>query len=323
MAPPGRGDGGALLALSQRSQNWGSLDLLRREWSLNQVVRSGGTPAVASAEPGLAHWHAATMANADQHAGGFPPTLWAESEGYIRHITGPGDQTLLFDLPLTGTFEYSVDAWNGGWAEGHAGYGGLVFEPERPGVSSGIFPLGRSERVNLPSHFVVGDDFNRMTVQVEPGESPLSDQRPPVLPRHRPEPTSPWLTLFCSRERQSTFRNPTVTGNPTIPRTVPLTHGDRLEGWVVRLLRPVQPPRRSLTEGRPPAEAVASEAVLDQYDWSARDGMIQCRRTERGAGNQAVESRLYYYRPLREGDASRMSSTTSQARSWSTPRSTV
>ncbi|MDR3638922.1 MAG: DUF1583 domain-containing protein [Isosphaeraceae bacterium] len=294
---------GLLVREAQNNQNWAFLALLRRGWSLNQVVRSGGSSTLASSEPGLTHWHAATMASAEQHAGGFPPAWWAESEGYIRHITGQGDQSLLFDLPLTGTFEFSVDAWNGGWAEGHAGYGGLVFEPNNQGVSSGVFPFGRSERVNLPSHFIAGDEFNRLTVQVEPGEVRYLVNGHLFYRDTDPSPTAPWLTIFCSRERQSTFRNPTVTGSPTIPREVALSHGDRLEGWSAAFFGQSQPPRRSLSEGDPKREVVASEAVLDQYDWSSRDGVIQCRRTEPGTGNQAVESRLYYVRPLREGDS--------------------
>src|SRR6185437_8351021 len=109
-------------------------------------------------------------------------------------------------------------------------------------------------------------------------------------------PTAPWLALFCSRERQSTFRDIRVTGEPTIPRAVALTHGDRLEGWVSNFFGQSQPPRRSLADGDSRREAVESEAVIDQYDWSSRDGVLQSRRTEPGAGGRAAESRLYYVR---------------------------
>ncbi len=293
----------SLITLSQRSQTWAHLAHLRRDYAINVARRSSATDAVLASDPGLAHWHAATMPTAEQHALGTPLAWWVESEGHLRHITGPGDQAVLFDLPLTGKFEFSADAFIGGWAEGHVGYGGLIFEANANNVPSGVYPFGRSERLALSSRFTVHDEYNRMTVQVEPGEVRYLVNGHLFYRDTNPSPTAPWLTIFCGRERQSTFRNITVTGSPTIPREVPLTHGDRLEGWVSNFFHQSQPPRRTLRDGDPRIDTIASDSVLDQYDWVARDGLIQCRKVEPTSGNDAVQSRLYYVRPLREGDA--------------------
>ena len=55
--------------------------------------------------------------------------------------------TLLFDTPLGGTFEFSVEVSQGLWAEGHVGYGGVVFEPNRDGDRPPV-------RISVPQTFL-------------------------------------------------------------------------------------------------------------------------------------------------------------------------
>ena len=195
-----------------------------------------------------------------------------------------------------------MDAFVGGWAEGQAGYGGLIAEATT-GASTGVFPIGRSEYFQLPGRFVRSDAFNRQTIQVAPGKIRYLINDHLLYEDNDPSPTSPWLTLFCSAARQTSFRSLTLSGSPVIPREVALTHGDRLEGWVSSFLGQSQLPRMTLAPEDPKREALTSDSAIDEYDWVAREGVVQCRRTEPLAANHAVQSRLYYHRPLRSGDA--------------------
>jgi tetratricopeptide (TPR) repeat protein len=293
----------ALISQSQKTQNWAFLSHLRRDLAVSEVARAGSQRPVPGDDPGLAYWHPAEIVDANRHAAGGAPNWWVETEGHLRHITGPQDELLLFDFPLTGRFEVSMDAYMGGWSESQAGYGGLVFDLS--GASSpsmGILPVGRSERVNVPNRYVVPDAFNRVTIRVEPERTRFLMNGHLIYEDEDPSPTSPWLTLFTSWARQSTWRNLNLTGSPVIPRQVALTSGDRLEGWVSSFLGQKQPPRRSLSPDDPRREALASDAVTEEYDWVARRGVLQCRRTEPFSGHSAVQSRLYYHRPIRSGE---------------------
>ncbi len=293
----------ALISQSQKTQNWAFLSHLRRDLAVSEVARAGGQGPVPGADPGLALWHPAAVVDATRHSAGGALAWWVEAEGHLRQITGPQDEFLLFDFPLTGRFEFSMDAYMGGWSESQAGYGGLVFELSgTTSPSMGIMPVGRSERVTVPNRNVVPDAFNRVTVQVEPDKTRFLMNGHLIYEDEDPSPTSPWLTLFTSWSRQSTWRNLALTGTPVIPRQVALTSGDRLEGWVSSFLNQKQPPRRSLSADDPRREALASDAIIDEYDWVARGGVLQCRRTEPSSGHSAVQSRLYYHRPLRPGD---------------------
>ena len=102
-----------------------------------------------------------------------------------------------------------------------------------------------------PSRFSLHDSFNRLTVRVEPGKVRYLVNGHLFYEDTDPSPTSPWVTLFCSRERQSTFRNLALTGTPTIPREVALSAGDRLEGWCSGFLNETQPPRPEPRARRP------------------------------------------------------------------------
>ena len=58
-----------------------------------------------------------------------------------------------------------------------------------------------------------------------------------------PAPSAPGSALFTHRERQTVWRNLTLRGEPTIPRVVRLSQGDRLEGWISGFYNETQPTR--------------------------------------------------------------------------------
>ena len=152
---------------------------------------------------------------------------WIENDGIVMHLTGAAEDLLMFDYPLTGTFEFSADVFDGGWAEGQVAYGGLIYEAESSFTQSFVSTIGRSDTLNIANHFSAREKYNQITVKVEPGKTRCYVNGHLFHEEDSPSPTSPWLALHSSAARRPTFRNLKITGTPTIPRDVKLSHGDR------------------------------------------------------------------------------------------------
>ena len=143
----------------------------------------------------------------------------------------------------------------------------------------------------------------------------------------------PWLGLFTQRDRHAVWRNFLLRGEPTVPRELKLCQGDRLDGWVTSFYNESQPVRLQGGEtqdryGNPigrqggarspqnrrsaSSERKAESENADAFDWSAADGVVRGRRVfpddqqaqsmGENASSVAVQSRLCYFRPLRDGD---------------------
>jgi tetratricopeptide (TPR) repeat protein len=300
---PGEAYARALIGLCQKTQSWQHLSHLRRDLGLSLARRAGSEVVRPGGDVGLALWHPAASFSARQHAGGAVPAWWIEAEGHVQQVTGPMDQQLLFDYPLMGRFAFAADAWVGGWSESSLGYGGLVME--RPGANNpiSVSTVGHSDPLSVPNRNFRPNSFNRMAVEVEPGKVRYTVNGHLVYEDDDPSPTAPWLSLYGSWQRTTTYRNFTLTGTPEVLRAVPLVQGDRLEGWVSRYFNETQPPRRSLGPDDPRRAALASDSALDEYDWIARDGVLYSQRSTASPGGSNAQSWLYYYRPLRPADA--------------------
>ena len=74
------------------------------------VARKEGAPAVLE-NTNLAWWHPANTAY--QPEGGWSPDYWTAQDGVVAHLSGSGVDLLLFDYPLGGTYEFSVDTYDG------------------------------------------------------------------------------------------------------------------------------------------------------------------------------------------------------------------
>jgi tetratricopeptide (TPR) repeat protein len=294
-----------LIGQAQTHQNWSFLSRLRRDLALHLATgRNGKLAEPAGPDPGLAHWQPVSLLTAYTHHAGSINALWAESEGIVSHIAGPQSQYLIFDYPLTGKFEISADAFLGSWAEGQLSYAGLVFEPNSGGF---LFPVGHHETLSRPAKFANMGGYNRTTIQVEPGKLRVLVNGHLFHDETNPGSNSPWLAFYSSQERQTAFRNLTITGSPEIPREVRLVQGDRLEGWACGFYNESQPPRRSLGQPQQNNEGQMAPITLgdpNQYDWLAHDGVIVGRRQEElSPGATSSESRIFYHRPIRDGES--------------------
>ncbi|HZV06513.1 MAG TPA: tetratricopeptide repeat protein, partial [Gemmataceae bacterium] len=226
---------------NQNSSHWSMVIHLRENLARSHLRRAGSrkrpeagslgalTRPRSPKEP-LPHWHSASYTNAAGRRGGTLSPWWIAHEGHIAHLVGDQDDFLIYDYPLTGTFVFSVDAYQGKWAEGHVGYAGMVFEPLSTG--GGLWPVGGHDRLFLSGDAIRRESFNRFTIQVEGGKVRWLVNNRLVHEEKDASSTSPWLALYAFRDRHTVFRNPRLSGKPRIPREARLSHGDRLEGWV-------------------------------------------------------------------------------------------
>ena len=209
----------------------------------------------------------------------------------MAHISGPDQDLLLFDYPLTGTFELSLEAPCGSWQEAGCSYAGIIAEPFWIGGSGQIFPVGASETLGRPWKLNRLNDFNNLSIQVSPSKVRYIVNGHLFYEDSDPSPTSPWLALFTRSERHTAWRSFRVKGEPKIPEEVRLSVSDRLEGWLSSLSNETQPARRTaVTTDRfgntivgmrrlgkgsnaPPGPRPAINP--DDYDWSAQDGEIR------------------------------------------------
>jgi tetratricopeptide (TPR) repeat protein len=235
-------------------------------------------------------------------------TAWIAQDGYVTHIQSDQPSNLLFDYPLTGTFEFSVDLQS----VGGAGYGGIAFLPGSAQISSTV----PGDIIQQQQTGEQRPDFGRMTVQVSPGKIRCLMNDRLFYEDVNPAPTSPWLMLGGSQH--AVYRNFTLTGKADIPAEVRLTAGDYLEGWQSHVYGGVLPQRliaRQKAEGGfDPntrygrryygGEEEPPETGEPVYDWVAKDGEIRGRKLD-WPGEKPSPSSLAYYRPLRSGESLR------------------
>src|SRR5207253_9711883 len=144
------------------------------------------------------------------------------------------------------------------YAEGHIGYAGVLFEPNREGTPSSVWPVGKYEQVFRKPTNIRTSDFNRLTVQVSPGKVRCLLNGQPFYEDADAPTTSPWVMLFAGGGRRPVFRNFTLSGKPEVLAEVKLTDGDALGGWLTHLYGGALPQRLL-------AKEQAQGTAVDQY----------------------------------------------------------
>lgn len=258
-------------------------------------------------EVGLAHWTGGAFAAGDYRAGGAVPAWWLTHEGMIQHICGPDQSYLFFNYPLTGSFEFSCEAWLGSWGEGNASYGGLMVDALNLGAATRLYPIGnRADVFTKVDPLDKRDRFNKVTIRVAPRHarfyvngSLLHEESLPA------EQTSPWLVLQCDRVWQTAFKDLRITGSPVIPREVKLSGGSSLLGWTARFYN--ETTATHWAKKTPEATDQEQPAAPVEPDWWSEDGVIRGRRVAASTLGQPtpLQSRLHYCRPLLSGETLR------------------
>ena len=307
--------------LMEQTRNLGNFQVvgrLRRDLATFRA-RIAGAPSVATSDPGLALWSPRDATAFTSPGPGQGRALWAESGGTIGHVAGEGAVDLLmFRYPLSGTFEFSIDAYAGGMV----GYGGASADPIGRYSSSGIHDVSYRNLIPRPGIFACQDAFNRITVKVAPGRVTYFVNGHLFHDDPKATPTSPWLTLGAGTLRQATFRDPKLTGRPEIPREVALSQADGLDGWDSSSYNESMTPSRGAGLRDQYGRDQGVPTKPEDLDWHAANGEIRGRRLDPSAstninpnsfnsigsldslGEQATrQSRLAYLRPLGDGES--------------------
>jgi len=140
-------------ALIQRAQDTSMMTILpalRVDLARAKALRAGAPAALPSGDAGLALWHPTGYQFGYSARSGATPTLWLSHQGLIAHLAGQDHGYLLFDYPLTGNFEFSVEGYIGWFANGGITHNGLVLEPHDLLAGSSLFPVGQSETISPP-----------------------------------------------------------------------------------------------------------------------------------------------------------------------------
>ena len=172
------------LALEERAKMVNDPAVLARiRGELAQARARQALAPAAAATINLASWHPVSSRSSYQRRSSASPALWVAQEGHVAHMTGPSTDYLLLDYPLTGTYEFTCQAYAGPWADSVLTHGGLVVEPFTVAGRGGssIFS-GRAERITSDS--LAAEPRGRVQPHDRPGhpaESPLPGQRPFVL----------------------------------------------------------------------------------------------------------------------------------------------
>src|SRR5205807_1192749 len=119
------------LAQAQATQNHEYVARIRTAWDRLGATRAGAPDALNNGVP--SRWF-----NASARA------VWFAQDGYLVQAWSDQPSFLLFDTPLTGTFEFSVDAYAGPNGGG-VGYAGMAVDPNGGGWP--IWPVARNETI--------------------------------------------------------------------------------------------------------------------------------------------------------------------------------
>ena len=160
--------------------------------------------ALKSAGP--PHWHTSSSKSS-----------WISEDGYLTSVASNQTSSILFDTPVTGVFEFTVEARPS--VSGTPGYGGLLFQPGSNQVQSivtGDTIQLAHEDANQAEYYSQGQfggfnafqglggrwpegmktgDFGRLTIQVAPGKIRCLTDGKLFYEDLDPAPTSPWLML--------------------------------------------------------------------------------------------------------------------------------
>lgn len=295
------------------------ISVVRRELGEATVRRTAGANVLPGSDPGLQHWVSGAFINNYRFSQPYTTPWWLAHDGFIVHHDGASQDELLFAYPLTGSFEFSCEAFMGTWGEGNVGYGGRIVEALNGGQRPMILPPGEHERISTHDPQDRVFDFNRLRVKVADGQAQYFVNDHLLWTDTDVSPTSPWLSLNAWHSWQTAFRNLRISGEPVIPREVPLSQGDRLEGWISTFYNETQPPRLSVGQ----RDAYGREIVTvrdpnpEAYDWAGHEGLILGRRVSGlPDGTTTPFSRLYYRRPLRDRETVRYEFFYDEAGGW-------
>src|SRR5262249_45727178 len=147
------------------------LSQFRSDLAASRVSRSATGQDLKHHLPGLAHWHQTERTRGHAYQTGAGPTWWVAHDGRVSHLTGIAQEYLFYDYPLAGSFTFSIEAYEAPYYESHVSYGGIIYENAYVGFNGAqILAVNLHDIVGPMASSLVRDEFNRLTLEVEPGK---------------------------------------------------------------------------------------------------------------------------------------------------------
>lgn len=232
-----------------------------------------------------------------------PDELWLGHDNLISHYSGGYRDALYLKWPMTGNFEFHVDCMEKHWGECDAGYGGVIVTSNNWGSSASVFNFTGHDQIERPNGMKRGIlSFNHITVQSRDGMMRyLNNGR--LVYEEKLTGTVPWIVLETEGSKMSVFRNPRLTGSPTIPREVALIDEDSMPGWSAGGVGGTTPSPRIMAEKVVDQNSSAyysqRDAAREPY-WSVKSGVMTGRANSESDAD--AQSSLNFCRPLLDGE---------------------
>ncbi len=266
----------------------------------DRLAKNLGSHLNSKMQTQLANWVAETVGASGPVN---PDRYWLGHDNLISHYSGGYRDALYLKWPLNGDFEFHIDCLEKHWGECDAGYGGVIVTSNNWGNSAGVFNFTGQDQIERPNGLKRGvPSFNHITIQSRDGMMRyLNNGR--LVYEEKISGTVPWIVLATEGSKMSVFRNPRLTGTPTIPREVTLISDDSMPGW-----------DGSGFGGSTPSPRILAEKVVDQNSsafyrqrdvarepsWSVKSGVMTGRANPES--DPDLQSSMAFCRPLLDGE---------------------
>ena len=243
----------------------------------DRLAKTLGSPISSKVKTQLANWIPQSIG---ARTATSPNELWLGHDNLISHYSGEYRDALYLKWPLMGDFEFHVDCMEKHWGECDAGYGGVVVTSNSWGGSAEIFNFTGLDGIERPIGMKRGvPSFNHITIQSRDGMMRyLNNGR--LVYEEKVTGTVPWIVLATEGNKMSVFRNPRLSGTPTIPREVALISEDSMPGWIGSGVGTTTPSPRILAEKVVDENSSAyynqREAAVEPY-WAVKAGVMTGR----------------------------------------------
>lgn len=235
------------------------------------------------------------------------PAAWAVRNGLVSHL-GSSDGKLLFDTPMTGSFEVTGELYLQASPQ-LVGYGGIDWGLSSHGQQAVVQSYAQQDAKTIPGKFSQAEGFYPFKLEVRPDAVRYFCNGRLVSEEKDMSTTSPWLTIYLTQNGEGAFRNVSLSGQPTVPAEIKLVAKDRLDGWITSQFGGTMPPRISIgsrsqywDQDAQGYITVKKETGIDAYDWSAQGEMLHGRKLDT-VGTKSTPNWIGYLRPLRSGDS--------------------
>jgi hypothetical protein len=263
----------------------------------------------------LLHW---TLSNhvgqGEILAGKTPDSVWTRAdEETWNHECGPTNSYLIFRYPLTGDYTWELDCIDYAWREGAAAMGGLMVEYWRHKKQLLLLPMGERASHEITTDKIGKDKYTRYRYTAKQGKVELTlGENDFHTELGEYSANFPFVVLSSARNRDSSFKNLKITGEPTIPREVELL-SNTLMGWSGRL-KGAKLPALKISRGELVVDPEKAESEI--VEWQVTGGELQsidqvAEREKRSAElnmpakpyeEKRREAIIQYLRPLCDGE---------------------